>query len=356
MNRELPKTPTGRKIIVACPCLNESARVVGAIKSLLNDPRASEFDILLLDGGSLDGTLDKVRAAFGERVEIIHNAHRLQAYAVNMAAAIGVERGAEYLVRADLHARYPSGYVSKLCDTAQKERANSVVVPMRTRGGNRIQTAAKFLFSTWLGNGGALHRTGTYRGWVNHGHHALFRIKDFARLGGYDTDFAANEDAEFDLRLTKEGGRIFLENEAVIDYFPRPSLKSSFRQFFRNGRFRVWTAVKHESNLGIRQLLPMAIVPILVLSCMLAVVFPWMLFIPLAYVVLVGTLACQAARNAHPIVPLRVWGLAAFLAIINHVGFSAGALYGAYDLYGPGKYQAKILKAREHPDLRMIFK
>ncbi len=175
---------------------------------------------------------------------------RLQAHAMNMAAAIAIERGAEFLVRADLHARYPRDFISKLCATARKTNANSVVVSMRTQGGNRVQNAARFLFSTWLGNGGSPHRIEGFRGWVAHGHHALFRVEDFIRVGGYDPEFAANEDAEFDLRLVRADGRIFLESDAAIDYFPRQTLKGSFKQFFRNGRYRVWTAVKHRERLG----------------------------------------------------------------------------------------------------------
>lgn len=356
MSGGLSNGASGRKIVVACPCLNESGRAIDAIGSLLADARACEFDILLIDGGSTDGTREEVRAAFGDRVEILHNPQRLQAHAINMAAAIAAKRGAEYLVRADLHARYPENFVSKLCGTAQREGASSVVVPMRTQGGNRVQTAASFLFATWLGNGGSLHRTGSYRGWVEHGHHALFRVEDFARAGGYDPDFAANEDAEFDLRLIRAGGRIFLENAVAIDYFPRPTMKGSFRQFFRNGRFRVWTAVKHRERLGRRQLLPMAILPILVISVLLAALMPWALLVPLAYAALVCILAWQGARSARPAVPLPVWSLAAVMAAVNHVGFSAGALCGFFELFSAKRAKASLLQHREHPDLRMLPK
>ncbi len=341
---------------MACPCLNEAHRAVDAISSLLDDKDAAEFDILLLDGGSTDGTQEKLRAAFGDRVEIIHNPQRLQAHAMNMAAAIAIERGAEFLVRADLHARYPRDFISKLCATARKTNANSVVVSMRTQGGNRVQNAARFLFSTWLGNGGSPHRIEGFRGWVAHGHHALFRVEDFIRVGGYDPEFAANEDAEFDLRLVRADGRIFLESDAAIDYFPRQTLKGSFKQFFRNGRYRVWTAVKHRERLGKRQLLPMAIAPILGLSALLAIWSPLVLIIPASYVALVVFLAWYDARRATPAVPFSIWGLAAILAIVNHVGFSAGALRGLHDLYKAGRRQANRLQNRDHPDLRVTLK
>ncbi|MES0826114.1 glycosyltransferase [Ruegeria sp. SCP11] len=352
----MPKDSSNRKIMVACPCLNEAHRVQEAISSLLGDKGAVDYDILLLDGGSTDGTQEKVRAAFGDRVEIVHNPYRLQAHAVNMAAGIAIERGAEFLVRADLHAKYPCDFISKLCATAHRTEASSVVVSMRTQGGNRVQNAAKLLFSTWLGNGGSPHRTEGYRGWVAHGHHALFRVEEFARVGGYDPEFAANEDAEFDLRLVRANGRIFLESDAAIDYFPRPTLRSTFKQFFRNGRYRVWTAVKHREKLGKRQLLPMAIAPILILFALLALVVPWALVIPISYLSLVFYLAWSGAQKETPVAPFSVWGLAAILAIVTHIGFSVGALRGLHDLYRADRAKAKRLQQRQHLDLRVVLK
>ncbi|WP_420583931.1 glycosyltransferase [Ruegeria sp.] len=342
----MPDTSPERKVIVACPCLNEAHRAVAAIESLLCDDHADEYDILVLDGGSSDGTQDKLRKAFGDRIELIHNNQRLQSHALNMAAGIARDRGAEFLVRADLHALYPKNFVSTLCRTAHATRANSVVVSMHTQGGNRVQDAARYLFSIWLGNGGARHRVPGYRGWVDHGHHALFRVEDYLRVGGYDPEFSANEDAEFDLRLTHAGGRIFMEGDAAIDYFPRPTLQSSFRQFFRNGRYRVRTAAKHRERLSKRQLLPMAIVPVLTLAAVLGLFTPWALLVPLGYVSLVAYLAGRDARA----VPAEVWTLAALLAIVNHVGFSAGALRGVLDQFQQKRQRASGLHSHNaHP-------
>jgi succinoglycan biosynthesis protein ExoA len=47
-------------------------------------------------------------------------------------------------------------------------------------------------------------------GWrfVEHGRHALIRLDAFRAVGGYDATQSHNEDAEFDYRLTGNGGRI----------------------------------------------------------------------------------------------------------------------------------------------------
>jgi len=340
---------SGQTVIVAMPCLNEAQRVLPAIQSLLEDPASARCTFLLLDGGSTDGTREIVRDTFGERVEIIDNPQKLQAHALNMAARIGHERGARYMLRADLHALYPSPFLSTLLDTIAQTGAQSVVVPMQTLGGNAVQSAAALLFASWLGNGGSAHRTGAYRGWVEHGHHALFDLAAFSAAGGYDPDFAANEDAEFDARMTAQGGRVFMENRAIVSYIPRPTLRSTWKQFYRNGRYRVWTAVKHRAPLGKRQLLPIAILPVLALACLLALgLHPVFWLIPLVYAALLLALSFKA-RDIGPVWP-RV-PLAAVLAAISHLAFSAGALRSAAEFQLDKSKQA-ALRARAHDDLR----
>ena len=50
------------------------------------------------------------------------------------------------------------------------------------------------------------------------------RIAAFRAVGGYDESFSHNEDAELDLRLTREGGRIWLTDKVRIGYHPRAPL------------------------------------------------------------------------------------------------------------------------------------
>jgi succinoglycan biosynthesis protein ExoA len=332
--------------------MNEAAHVEQAIRSLLADPAADACSFLLMDGGSIDGTLDIVRAAFGDRVEIINNPERLQTHAVNLAAQIAADRGARFLLRADLHALYPKRFLSLLLDTAGQHGAQSVVVPMKTMGGNAVQNAAALVFGSWLGNGGSPHRTSAVGGWVEHGHHALFDLDAYLTIGGYDPEFAANEDAEFDARLRARGGRIYLENRAALFYVPRSSLAGTFRQFLRNGRFRIWTAVKHSQALEKRQLLPLALLPVLALLLLLSPWLPGLLLLPVTYVVLLLFLAWKARDIAPVPVSLGFLVLAAQIAAASHLGFSAGGLWGLFELYIKRPLHRKALVTRTHSDLR----
>lgn len=312
--------------IVVIPTLNEAQYIESVLDALSGASGASKFQIWVVDGGSDDGTVDIVtrRASIDENILLLHNPERTQAHALNLAARKAhSDGGVQYLIRADAHAQYPPGWARQLISTAEQQEADSVVVPMQTLGGGAMRDAASDLFNSWLGNGGSRHRRSGQGGFVEHGHHALFRLKAFLSAGGYDPAFVANEDAEFDIRLRRQGGRIFLEPRAMIGYVPRDSLRGVIRQFYRNGRYRLRTSRKHGAAPGLRQLAPTILVSGLV-ACIVAgaIIHPLLLIAPALYFCTVLVVASVIATKKSP---QRAW-LIAVQAIAAHLSFGAGAL------------------------------
>lgn len=314
------------KTLIVVPTLNEAPHIKDVIASMLNASSTDDnIHILVVDGGSTDGTLEIVRPMCERPIRLIHNPTRTQATAVNMAAKLASAEGFDVIIRVDAHARYSKDFISTVLTTLNESDAASVVVTMITEGGTPLQDAAAILYGSWLGNGGAAHRNGRIRGFVEHGHHAAFRLSAFLAVGGYDPAFVANEDAELDRRLIKNGYKIFLENRSPVRYIPRNSYSAFWRQMKRNGRYRVLTARKHGENLAPRQLIPIAIVPILFTSLLLG-----MAVTPIAYSGVVGYFVCVSLLafksclrvKRRSIMALRVTAL----AIVSHVGFSFGAI------------------------------
>ena len=100
---------------------------------------------------------------------------------------------------------------------------------------------------------------------MDHGHHALFDLAAFRALGGYDETFVANEDAEFDRRLTNSGGRIWLSEGLAIVYHPRRTAAALFAQYLRHGAGRARMLLRHRAQPRVRQLLPAAVAPAVLL-------------------------------------------------------------------------------------------
>ncbi|MEE2692630.1 MAG: glycosyltransferase family 2 protein [Pseudomonadota bacterium] len=313
--------------IVAIPALNEAFYIENVIADLMTDqPHMRRAELWIIDGGSIDGTREIVGriAASNPCVRLLHNREKIQACAVNLAALEARRRsGVKYLVRADAHARYPDRWIGTLIAAAEETGADSIVVPMRTCGGGPMRDASADLFNSWLGNGGSAHRSGVVRGFVDHGHHALFRLEAFLEAGGYDPRFLANEDAEFDMRLGNIGRRIFLENRAAIDYFPRDTLSGVFRQFFRNGRYRLCTSLKHGRRPGLRQLAPI----FLSIGFLLSLTAGFLVhpaFALLAGFYVIGVFVASSVIASRK-TPTRIT-LIAVTAITAHLAFGFGAL------------------------------
>lgn len=317
---------TTQKITIVIPTLNEEKHIAQTIDMLSRDQGFSDYDVIICDGGSSDATLTIARNLGYQNVRVVNNPKRTQAAAVNYVAELIKEHGrTEYLIRVDAHSEYPEDFITRLVMTAKSCGADSVVVPMRTMQGNNVQKAAHILFNSWLGNGGAAHRAQSKGQWVDHGHHALFRLEAFLNVGGYDEAFIANEDAELDYRLIQAGYRIYLDGDNAIGYIPRDSVFSTWKQMRRNGFYRLKNVTKHRIRLKMRQILPILVLPFL-LSVFLLAVFtsPIALVLSLVYFAPVAVLSWRACgRTGVSSIMLRV--MTFILAVTTHLGFSFGA-------------------------------
>lgn len=251
-------------LLLVIPCLNEAAHLPRLLGGLCADPFATNARIVVADGGSTDGSQEIVRklATNDPRVVLLDNPKRIQSAAVNLA----VERfgdEAPFFIRIDAHAGYPPDFLRALCEAQAESGADSVTVAMSAKAHTRgcFQTANASAQNSALGTGGAAHRNGGVRRFVDHGHHALFRTASFRAAGGYDESFSHNEDAELDYRLIANGGRILLAGDLVIDYYPRTTFRALWRQYYWFGRGRAKTSAKHKMKLKPRQLAPMLVAP-----------------------------------------------------------------------------------------------
>jgi succinoglycan biosynthesis protein ExoA len=319
---------TGSDVLIVIPSLNEEDHIESVINVLQADRRCSEALIVVSDGGSSDDTVTIVEriGTTDPRVRMLTTVERLSTSAsVNRAVeCFGGNR--TWLVRLDAHAGYPRDYASRLVAKAVETGANSIVTPMFTRGDTCFKRAAAAAQNSFLGTGGSAHRLGNRGGWVEHGHHALFNLEWFRNLGGYDAELKFNEDAEFDRRLIKNGGRIWLADDLVITYFPRSDTISLFRQYVKHGRGRAHTFARHGGRTRIRHFILPAIAPIAILGFLGP--FYWPLAVPasawllacLSYGLLLGIKEkdiCAMASGYAAIVMQVAWSLGHWREIIS---------------------------------------
>jgi len=307
-------------ILIVIPCLNEAAHIGGLLDQLRPAAVRLGGRIVVVDGGSTDGTqaiVEKI-VAKDPRVILLANPKRLQSAAINLAVAT-LGEGADYLIRIDAHGGYPDDYCDRLVEEALATGADSVVVSMLTAGTGAVQKAVAAAQNSKLGTGGSKHRHMSEGEWVDHGHHALMRIAAFRHVGGYDESFSHNEDAELDYRLRQAGYRIWMSGRTQMVYYPRATLKSLYFQYLGYGRGRAKNVLKHRVIPKVRQMVPLAVFPVVLLAALSFV--HWIAAVPLLIwaAVCLGYGLVTAIRQRYAGV-----ALAGVSAMVMHFGWSVG--------------------------------
>ncbi len=309
-------------VLVVIPTLNEARTIEGVVDSLCCDlPAHARVRIVVADGGSTDGTPERVQQMIATRplLGLLRNPKRLQSAAVNLAART-CGGDAQVLIRCDAHASYPPGFVRRLLDTLQRTEADAVVVPMDSIGRSCFERAVAWVSDTPAGSGGSAHRGGRRSGFIDHGHHAAFRMASFRRVGGYDESYTHNEDAELDCRQRALGSRIYLDADIRLGYHPRSTPRSLWRQYAGYGRGRARTVRRHPGSMRWRQFAVPAHAAVCLLALALAPWWPLLMAWPAFYTLVLAAVSLQMAMRQRSLCGLLTGPAAALM----HTAWAAG--------------------------------
>ena len=291
------------RVLAVIPALNEARHIEACIRSLMDgEPILREIALVVADGGSTDDTVGVVERLMGEfpNLRVLKNPKRLQAAAINLAAQDCTTADTQYLVRCDAHSIYPPNFITDIVRSLQRTGAASVVVPMDAVGETCFEKGNAWIVDTPLGSGGSRHRGGKLSGYVDHGHHAGFALHWFNEIGGYDETVTHNEDAEYDVRLGKAGGRVFMDADIRIRYIPRGSVGSLARQYYNYGKGRARNVRKHGTRLKLRQAIPIFALLGSLCGLIAALFFPPALIFPAGYgsILLLASVAMMIAKTS----------------------------------------------------------
>jgi glycosyltransferase involved in cell wall biosynthesis len=302
------------------PCLDEAPFIEACLASVRAQTYPPDrLEVLVADGGSRDGTREILAriAAADPRVRVLDNPQRIQAAGLNRI--IREARGT-VIVRMDVHAEYATDYVERCVDALERTGADNVGGAQRCAALTRFQQAVCAALASPLGMGGAAYRDPSREGDVDTVFLGAFRRAVFERIGLYDEGAVTNEDAELNQRLVASGGRIYLSRDIHVRYFPRESLAALARQYYRYGRGRARTLLKHRRLLRLRPVLPFAA---LVGGVLLFVVSPLLgLLTALAYAVVVSLESLRVGRS------LGFSGIATVVAVFPALHFSQAVGFG----------------------------
>ncbi len=244
---------------VLIPVLNEAAHLPAVAPAMLSQRDAGRVEFLFIDGGSSDGTTDMVQALAreDERVRLLHNpaGHTPAALNVGLRAARG-----RYVVRMDAHTAYPERYIAAGVERLRQGDVAHVSGPQRAVGFDAGSRRVALALRSRLGVGGASFRLAETELEVDSGFLGVWERRRLLDVGGWDERWIMNQDAELAARIRASGGRVVCIPEMSADYRPRNRLRALGRQYFRYGRYRARTALRHPSSVRASHLVPPALV------------------------------------------------------------------------------------------------
>lgn len=307
------------KLSIIIPVLNERDHIDGLIASITHLDEISK-EILIVDGGSKDGTREKVLelGRGNSAIRLVDNPDLFVSQGFNRAFK---EARGRYIALIGAHALYPLNYFyacveaieSGVCDSA----GGVLVQSGRTLMGRAIAQA----MSSRFGVGDTAFRTSRKRGYVDSVAFAVYDRYIFEKVGVLDEELIRNQDDEFHYRLNAAGFRMLMLPELEVVYYVRDSLRKLFSQYYQYGYYKPLVIRKVRTGLRLRHLIPSFFV-LYLFSLPVAFLVPlWIL--PLVFYLLFSVFFSLGSQA-----PLSVrWRMLLVFPTL-HIAYGSGFLIG----------------------------
>lgn len=296
----------------------------------------SDLEIIFIDGMSNDLTrkyINDFKKEFSN-VYLVDNPNKTVPYALN----IGIKNAkGDIIIRLDAHAEYPSNYISTLVYYLGKLNADNVGASAVTVPNNKpVSRAIAISMSSIFGVGNATFRleNSTEKEFieVDTVPFGCYRRDVFDRIGLFDEQLTRNQDNEFNERLRKAGGKIYLIPSLKIKYYARENYSKLYKMFFQYGYFGPLVDLKLKKPTRLRRYIPTAFVLSLIMPLLLSLLFYpflylWVFTVSLYLIASVtfGTYECRK-RDSVQLVPYVMWAY-----FVSHVSYGLGYLKGVFD-------------------------
>ncbi len=321
-----------KRISVVVPCRNEEGFIGAFLENMLSQDYPQDcLEIIIADGMSTDNTAAIVKGYQRQypAVQLINNEKQTVPYALNKAIRYAT---GDIIVRADVHAIYPANYLLELSERLITLHADNVggVCETLPADNQRKSRAIAIVMSNWFGVGNSYFRIGAEAvKEVDTVPFGCFHRALFDRIGFFDEELTRNQDDEFNGRIIKNGGKIYLLPHLKIQYFARDKVSKMLRMFYQYGLFKPLVNIKLGAPATLRQFAPLCFLLGLffggLLSCLSQTLFMLYGAVLCLYLVL-GLYACKRDIAKDPgLLFYTPW-----LFLLIHLAYGWGYLSGIY--------------------------
>jgi succinoglycan biosynthesis protein ExoA len=326
-------------VSIVVPCYNEKARIQSLLDAIYAQtyPR-SAMEVVIADGMSTDGTRMVISGWSGAhsdlKLRVVDNVKQIIPSAVNLS--IENARG-QIIIRLDSHSQPYPDYVARIISALDSGMGDNVGGIWEIRPGSDTWFAESIAVAAShpLGVGDALYRHAKKAAYVETVPFGAFRRELWERIGKFDETLLTNEDYEFNTRIIKSGGRIWLNPEIRSIYYSRSTIVELIKQYWRYGFWKYKMLKRYPKSLRWRQALPPLFVLTLIMDILLAwvplfsVIFTLELLLYFIVLIVIGIIEAFRAKKLYFSI-----GIPVSIASM-HFSWGSGFLWSAVTGVGP---------------------
>jgi cellulose synthase/poly-beta-1,6-N-acetylglucosamine synthase-like glycosyltransferase len=318
-------------VSVIIPCYNEEDSITDLLIAIYEQsfPR-DEIEVIISDGMSTDATREKIADFANEfpdlQLTVIDNRKKTIPSGLNQA--IQAANG-EYIIRLDAHSNPHPDYITRSIKALEGGLGDNVggVISIQAARQGWISQSIAIAAGHPLGVGDARYRIGSEPGEVETVAFGAFRSELIDKIGLFDETLLANEDYEFNVRIRKAGGKIWLDPAIQANYIARSTLRELSVQYWRYGYWKLRMLLRYPETFRWRQISGLFVLSWLVLGT-LSIWFPAARWLLAAEAVIYGGALILAGMRAGTDKKSLLLGLGVPLAIATmHFSWGSGFLW-----------------------------
>ena len=322
-------------ITAIIPCYQENFFIESTLNSMIQQEiNQFELEILVIDGGSTDGTLEKARRLqqLDNRIKIIHNQQKKTPYAFNL----GIKHAqGDYFVLINAHCTYPTNYIRIIFEELKKVNATAVSGLVRPiPATNSLQ--AKLVY--WVSTSAFGVSNRSYRvaksGFTDMVSLPIFQKSAVEKIGGYNEKLIRNQDNDLNHRLIQSGGKLYVTDLVTAHYHPPKSLIDFSKYGFKSGFWNAKTLQMGNRSLKWYHFIPGLFVLFLFFWIFAGVVE--IVFFNQNFIGITGSFICVLyaflgiySSLKNPALQPKIWScIMPFVFALFHISYGMGTWYG----------------------------